>query len=393
MAADLVCPYCYETFAARDIGFRCSGRPSPTGRRCAFERDPVLAERTGRRGEVGPAFRADGRKPTAVCPACAAETTYRICPVCHSTLPVQFGMVGHRLIAMVGAKASGKTVYMTVLLHELMNRVGAGLGTALMASDDLTIRRFGSDYEEQLYRHGRLFHGTRTAAANDGRVEPLVFRFSRSRGRLNRSRPRHSVLSFFDTAGEDFNSRENVELNTRYLANADGVILILDPLQMPGARPLARPGTVLPGSEGVDEPVNVLSRVTNMLMARQKGSSGLIRTPLAVVFAKLDAFWDTLDPGSPLRGHPPAGDRFDTADSLDVHEEVRRLLKEWEGVRIDQDLATHYRRYRYFGVSALGAGPTPDALVAPTGIQPYRVTDPLLWLLSEFGAVPRRGRG
>lgn len=395
MAARLACPYCYETFTAREIDFRCSTRLSRNGRQCTPERDPVLAERMGKRGELGPVFSTgDGRHPRAACPRCGDESTYRICPVCHSTLPVQFGKLEHKLIAMVGAKASGKTVYMTVLLHELMNRVGARLGASLMASDDATMQRFDSEYQETLYRKGQLPSGTRRAGAGDNRVDPLVFRFGLGRGRFYGSRPRHSVLSFFDTAGENFNSRESIELNTRYLAHADGIILILDPLQMPGARALARPGTVLPGSDGVDAPGNALNRVTNMLLAQRKGGgTGLITTPIAVVFAKLDALWDTLDAGSPLRAHPPAGDRFDTGDSLDVHEEVRRLLKEWEGVPIDQNLEHNYRRYRYFGVSALGNSPTADTRVAPTGIQPYRVTDPLLWLLSEFGSVPRRGRG
>ncbi|MCT2591583.1 hypothetical protein LHJ74_17040 [Streptomyces sp. N2-109] len=407
MPRRLTCPYCYETFTAREIRFRCNSRLSRTQKRCARVRDQVLDDRMGRRPahELGPDFAGDGRKPTAVCQTCDGETTYRICPVCHSLLPVQFGMVENRLIAMVGAKASGKTVYMTVLLHEMMNQVGADFGAFLMGSDDNTMRRYSSDYQDRLYRDRQMFLGTRTAATNDNRVEPLVFRFGLRRRHLFGDRPQHTVLSFFDTAGEDFSSRESVELNTRYLANADGIVLLLDPLQMPGARDSALPGTALPGTEGLDAPVNVLGRVTNMLLAPQAGRArpgipGLpgkspqkVDTPVAVVFSKLDAFWHLLDPGSPLRAHPPGGGRFAVEDSLSGHEEVRQLLKDWDGVPIDQILENTYARYRYFGVSALGHSPTPDARVAPTGIQPYRVADPLLWLLSEFGSVPKTGRG
>ncbi|MER6996719.1 hypothetical protein [Streptomyces sp. NPDC000410] len=392
MARRLTCPYCYETFTAREIGFRCNSRMSPTQKRCPRKRDRILAERMGQRAEVGPDFAGDGRKPTAVCPDCDGETTYRICPVCHSTLPVQFGMVENRMIAMVGAKASGKTVYMTVLLHEVMHQVGAAFGAALMGADDATMLRFSSDYQDQLFRDGQMFLGTRTAVANDNRVEPLVFRFGLRRRGLFGERPQHTVLSFFDTAGEDFSSRDGMEINTRYLANADGIILLLDPLQMPGARKAARPGTALPGSEGVDAPGNVLSRVTNMLLGLQKGTPRKVDTPIAVVFSKLDAFWHQLEAGSPLRAQPPTGNQFDVEDSLSVHEEVRQLLKDWDGVPIDQALENNYARYRYFGVSALGNSPTPEARVAPTGIQPYRVADPLLWLLSEFGSVPRKVR-
>ncbi|MGW4232076.1 hypothetical protein ACWEF9_22730 [Streptomyces sp. NPDC004980] len=396
MTRRLTCPYCYENFAPREIRFRCNSRLSRTGKQCQNRRDEVLDQRMGprRSHDLGPDFAADGRKPTAVCPDCDGSTTYRICPVCHSGLPVQFGMVDNRLIAMVGAKATGKTVYMTVLLHEMRNRVGEAFGAALTGLDDATMRRYSSDYEDRLYRDNQMFPGTQTASTSLNRVDPLVFRFGLRRRTLFGDRPQHSVLSFFDTAGEDFSSRESVELNTRYLTGADGIVLLLDPLQMPGARDGALPGTPLPGAEGLDSPINVLSRVTNLLLAPRSGRSAQkIDTPIAVVFSKMDAFWHLLEPSSPLRDYAPARGRFDVSDSLSVHEEVRRLLKDWDGVPIDHLLDNHYSRYRYFGVSSLGRNPTSDARVAPTGIQPYRVADPLLWLLSEFGSVPKAGRG
>ncbi|MFJ4201979.1 hypothetical protein ACIP2Y_20405 [Streptomyces sviceus] len=393
MARMFACPYCYETFAARDIQFRCNTRLSRSGRRCKAERDQVRVDRLGDRGEAGPVFTADGRRPTADCPQCGGETTYRVCPVCHSLLPVQFGMVDNRLIAMVGARNSGKTVLMTVLLHELMNRVGENFRVSLMGSDESTMTRFGSDYEDKLYERRQMVLGTQSAAAKDNRVDPLVFRFGRIQDGLLGSRAQTTVLSFFDTAGEDFNSRESVELNTRYLSNADGIIVVLDPLQMRGAQELAQGNTVMPEADS-NTPQQVLSRITSMLLARSSGRrAARVKTPVAVVFSKMDALWHRLPDGSPLRIQPPQHGRFDVADSLSAHEEVRDLLKQWDGVSLDQTLETNYTRYRYFGVSALGRTPTPDLKVAATGIQPYRVTDPLLWLLSEFGSVPKQGRG
>ncbi|MFD7500707.1 hypothetical protein [Streptomyces sp. NPDC059850] len=395
MARRLTCPYCYETFASREIRFRCNCRLSRIGKKCERRRDPVLDERFGRRPghEVGPDFAADGRKTTAPCPDCTSESTYRICPICHVELPVQFGMVENRLIAMVGARSSGKTIYMTVLLHEMRNQVGEIYGASLMGLDDTTMRRYSSEYEDRLYRDRQMFPPTQTATTNANRVDPLVFRFGLRRKGLFGERPQHSVLSFFDTAGEDFNSRESVELNTRYLTNADGIILLLDPLQMPGARDNAAPGTALPGLDGIDPPINVLSRVSSMLLAAQGGKAAKVTTPIAVVFSKMDAFWHLMENGSPLRSYAPARGRFDVGDSLSVHEEVRQLLRVWDGVAIDQSLENTFARYRYFGVSALGRSATPEARVADTGIQPYRVADPLLWLLSEFGSVPKAGRG
>jgi len=393
MAKALTCPYCYESFDGREILFRCNMRMSRAQRRCPPKGDPVLVARTGNQRDVGPLFAADGRRPAAVCPECEGQTRYRVCPVCHSQLPAQFGQVDHRLIAMIGAKDSGKTVYMTVLLHEVMNRVGERFDASIIGANDDTLRRFSSTYEKSLYERRTLPSTTDRAATRDNRVDPLVFRFSLPKPALFGSAPLHTLLSFFDAAGEDLTSQDSVDVNARYLAAADGIILMLDPLQIPGARRIAAPGTPLPGQgPAYDTPVNVLSRVTELLLAPGTSSSKGIRTPIAIAFSKIDALQHSLARGNPLLAEPPSQNHFDESDSLDVHHETARLLKEWDGVAIDQILRNNYQRYRYFGVSALGRNPTSEMTVDEAGIQPYRVADPFIWLLSEFGAVRRKAR-
>jgi hypothetical protein len=219
----------------------------------------------------------------------------------------------------------------------------------------------------------------------------MVFRFNTERnGLLGRARITRSLLSFFDTAGEDLTSQGSVDVNARYLASADGIILLLDPLQMPGARAQASSESRLPDpAPAAASPANVLIRVTDLLQARLgSGPSARIRKPLAVAFSKLDTLWHCFPQGSPLRRPPGQSRTFDTRDSLDVHEHVRALLDDWGGAQIDQILQHHYARYRYFGFSALGESPTRDNRVSPRGIQPYRVADPFLWLLTEFGTIP-----
>jgi hypothetical protein len=392
----VACPYCYETFTSRQIQFRCNGRLSKDGKQCDPQPDKQFETRRGTRLEAGPVFKATGlaggNTNTATCPDCGGLSTYRVCPVCHSQLPAQFGMVGSRMMGMAGAKDSGKTVYMTVLLHELRNRVGAQFGAALMGADDETLARFGTEYEDELYDRGHMFATTRSAATSDGRVDPLVFRFTAAPGGLRGSKPQQSLMSFFDTAGEDFRTQDSVDVNTRYLTCADGILLLLDTLQMRGARELAAPGTPLPGTGPLyQSPETILTRVTERLLKQNRGGRSSIGKPIAVVFTKLDALWHTFDEGSPLRATPPQSGVFDEADSLNVHEEIRHLLRSWEGSQIDLILRNHYPRHRFFGVSALGQPPTTTNDVPASGIQPYRVADPLLWLLSEFGAVPKKG--
>jgi hypothetical protein len=295
-------------------------------------------------------------------------------------------MIDSQLIGMVGAKESGKTVYMTVLLHELRNRVGAQYDAAIMGADDETLRRFTGEYEDVLYSRRRLPPATQRAGQRGGMVDPLVFRFTADprgpHGQRGRE-PRQNLLSFFDTAGEDFESQQSTAVNARYLTCADGIILLIDPLQLPGNLPR--------GTGPVHKPAEqILNQVTNILLDYNKGGRATINKRVAVVFTKIDTLWDTFGPGSPMHATPPTGGAFDTADSLDVHEEIRHQLHSWDGSQIDRMLSKHFPgRYRYFGVSALGRGPTPDNAVSPSGLQPYRVADPLIWLLSESGAVPR----
>jgi hypothetical protein len=147
----LACPYCYNRFAEKDIVFRCTGQPSRGGPGCEPEPDQHLISWLSYAAPLPPAFNADGRRLRASCPRCRGESTHRLCPHCHSRLPVHFGKVDARLIAMIGAKQSGKTVFMTVLIHELMHRVGRILDAAVVGSVDETRRSFDRHYDHRLY--------------------------------------------------------------------------------------------------------------------------------------------------------------------------------------------------------------------------------------------------
>lgn len=396
------CPYCYEEISRLQDWFRCTGQISPAGKRCASESDPVLRDRTGFTGAVPPAFSPSRRWNAIECPNCKGKTTIRICPVCHSRLPVHFGKVGSHLIVPVGAKEAGKTVFMTVLVHELMHRTGQQFNAAITGADDHTRHRFISEYERPLYLESRLLAPTTKPEGGHNRP-PLVFRFtiekSPSRlldgpltraGLLGNRDPRRTLLSFFDTAGEDLRSQQSIEQNVRYLRAADGILLLLDPLQMRGARELAAPGTRLPTlGGGADDPATVLENVTDLLLAGNgEKPSQRIGKPLAIVFTKMDTLMHGLLATSPLLRSPPRARYFDDSDSLAVHTEIQRLLARWEGSRIDQIAQLNYRTYRYFGVSALGETPTADNKVSPRGIRPYRVTSPVLWILAQFGIIP-----
>ena len=173
--ADLHCPYCYEPFGGWEIEFRCSGRTGWGGVRCQPERDKVLSEHIGREVTAPPAFARNAGHPGHL-PGCGVSTTTRICPACHRRLPALFGQIPSRMIALVGAKESGKTVFMTVLVRELMHRLGDQLQATISPADDYTGHEFASYYEALLYGSDQLLPPTAPAAASDR--APLVFRLT-----------------------------------------------------------------------------------------------------------------------------------------------------------------------------------------------------------------------
>jgi hypothetical protein len=386
------CPYCYDRVDGNRLWYQCTGRGSPGKSGCTPAADPIREARTGFAEAVRPSYPAPTRNPfwpaRAACPHCGAESGVRVCPACHTPVSANFGASSSPLIAMVGAKGTGKTVYLNVLGHELLNglrrRFGADVrlsrGGGRNVSDRLQIDEVFSDQQ--------LMAGTEQSIG--GRRAPAVFEW-RQEHRLAGLRLgyRTTFLSFYDTAGEDLTNQETAHHLT-YLGAADALILLLDPFMIPNARELIRlPGAAVVANEST---VDVVNRVTETLRsAHGVKSSRNIKIPVAVAFAKIDAFFELLGPDHPLVRDEPTGGGYDETAGQTAHEQVRALLHEWGAEDIDAHLRHNFANFRYFAVSALGAPPDyVNARVDPRGVQPFRVAEPLLWLLSQFRVVPRQ---
>lgn len=163
------------------------------------------------------------------------------------------------------------------------------------------------------------------------------------------------------------------------------------PWQLPGLRHVIDvPDSMV---EGAEQPVDVLNRITELLRATH-GTSARKRlsTPLAVIFAKIDALFPVLEETDPLLRTPPPRAGYDEQAGMETHEHVRALLDRFGADDIDAHLRLNYRDFRYFAVSALGAPPNyATKQVDERGVRPLRVDEPLLWLLSRFDVVDRIG--
>ena len=116
-----------------------------------------------------------------------------------------------------------------------------------------------------------------------------------------------------------------------------------------------------------------------------------ITTPVAVVLTKMDACYPALESWNPITAASTGIPAYDRAAGLDIHEYVRALLDGWDGRGIDLHMQVNYSDFRYFAVSSLGAEPDyENEEVAPGGVRPHRIEDPVLWLLSKTGTIPFR---
>jgi hypothetical protein len=369
----VTCPYCWNSVTADELLCHCgphcpAGDPFPTSElkrgRCAHHRTPKLR---------------------------------RTCPArgCGKQLHKEYLDSDRTSIAVIGSADSGKSTWVCTLIREFQ-RGGThdrfpGMSLDLISEESRI--RYRQNCEQPLSTRGTTVG--RTLRASVSRPEPLLFglRFSRNGPIPGRRSVRSAVTAFYDTAGEDVAHTTGMDLLSRYFCSARGIVMLLDPLQMREVRTKIR--WPEPTGQLFDQ-LHVLNRLTELL--RDNGaptSGGRLSTPLAVAVTKVDLLTDTISPDSCLRRPAPHRGRYHEADGTDVHHEVAAWLDEEYTTAFGRTVETNFARHRFFAFSALGARPSADGRLDPTGLRPNRVEDPMLWLLSLFGVVktergPRR---
>ncbi|MEV4346691.1 hypothetical protein AB0J83_19700 [Actinoplanes sp. NPDC049596] len=403
MSPSLHCPFCYNAIKRRsDLWFQCRGKPTSARPACRPVIDEARRNHTGFALPALPSFppltepnKLLPPRKTGRCPRCQGETTVRACPHCHTRLPAEFGADASPLVAMVGARGTGKTVYLAVLTHELQRGELAGEFRATVepvgGGEDTFARpaRWLGEDIHRLYEEKRLLRTTERA--ENGRREPLVLEWRGHKpGLLGRDRPRTNYLSFFDTAGEDLQGDRAFQLH--YLSAADYLILLLDPFHLPGVRDVVPlPPAAVDQPFGRPEPTrDVLKNITEVLKSSHHWNGKQVTVPVAVAFAKMDAFYAYLGDTHPLRRSRRRRHGYDDEAGRRVHAEMASLLHAWGGDSINDYLRSYYREYRYFFVSALGAEPDyASGMVDSAGVRPDRVEEPLLWLMHKAGLLTR----
>lgn len=393
---DYICPYCFDRHPIYHVEFRCSNdfceekevdekKATFEGNRRPREENIVL------KPELPEGFlqKVRTKMPSEMeCHACNEETTVRICPSCHSELPSTVSDFESLIFAVIGAKETGKSHYISVLIEELTKHTGDTYNFTLEPLNDNTMKRYREQFYNPIYRNKSAIDATRSARADRDVRLPLLYSLKFYKKNLFNKEKVDKVitLAFFDTAGEDLDEENTMKTVNKYIYNSAGVILLLDPLQLDFVREKLPEDIELPKVNSDSH--EILTRMTNLIRnAKQVKQDVQIDIPLAITFSKIDVVQQILDPSSQLRfpSRHEETDAFDLVDFENVQAEIEVLIKEWLHTGVVRSLKSNYKSYGYFGISSLGHNPGADKQL--TEVKPYRVTDPFLWLLAEHKVI------
>jgi hypothetical protein len=170
----------------------------------------------------------------------------------------------------------------------------------------------------------------------------------------------------------------------RYILYSDAIIFLLDPLQIDLIREQL-PNAELPPEIRDAAPIPIVERLYEIHQQHfNLKSEEKMKKPIAFVLAKIDALDSLIDPGSVLYYTSNHQGALNLADSQSVHTEISSYLQAWLGPNFNNLTNIHFKNFKYFGISALGAPPVNGEI---NSVSPLRVEDPLLWILSELSLI------
>ncbi|GGN49408.1 hypothetical protein FHR83_008782 [Actinoplanes campanulatus] len=297
-------------------------------------------------GTAGPQHRREYRLRQAFrrCPNRTGEIGPHYLPAAYlrSGSPINIGLIGDT--------AAGKTHLLAGIMQEIESGVLGDFGIMTSAVDIAWHDDFRQSRMNRLYRDGEVLEHTRP-------VDTVDFADGLILGTGSRERP----MMFFDIAGEMLQPGRRQSRATQFLAAADALIFVADPVR--------------------SDPDTTFEAVIDRL-AHRRGPDGLLDIPSVVVVTKSDL----------LRFEEPV-DRWIRARRADGPAESRDVYAYLHQRGRTAQLAPMHRIRRCTLHFASATGGRDRGGRYPHGARPQRCAEPLISLLAMLGALPARRDG
>lgn len=313
------------------------------------------------------------------------ELACRCCPYCGYLLPFNIELAKNISIAIVGDTFSGKSHYLTSVIHELKE-------TWLPKNRKLaSLTCLTPDIEDYYYSQCFLpvFRDKRsilpTQVATDYNRLPLIYeiKFKSSSGRA----PERVNLIFYDGSGEDYAVPERMVRYARHVMYASAIIFLIDPTMI--TEVTKQLPAHLQYNYWVGRGPSSVVKSAIQLLERFHGSETetfLGSLPVAITLSKADLFRHVaaVAPKHGFLSHSLCEDQPDLQEIKAIDTEVRDLLarnKERSLLRLSQ----RFPIVSFFATSATGCAPDKNGMYQ--FIDPCRCLDPILWILQQLGAL------
>ena len=374
------CPYCQKKYSKSKIPYVCPTCGETTEPTFFIYSEPVKCKH----------FRKDPAGNRTNVP-CGGTATIRICPYCNREIPRDAIYTPNLPFSIIGVSTSGKTNYITVMLHELS--VTSRLRLALTPETNAT-RKIQYENFVHIYKEHMPLAGT-----PQGMPPAQIWKVSNLSRRVGNRVPSYT-FTIFDGAGEGHERIDSNSIIHSYIRNSKAIIIAVDPLIIGDVRKRVDANVrrnSLGGDEGVEKnPSEVMERVIKYIKGAVGGKSNVnkrIMIPAAIVFTKfdvvLDAFKDNFGDGAAIRNRdlPIRSDATINLEEFNnIHDEIKQWLEDIKEGRVDNILEASFKEYRYFGVSSYGESPKKNGML-PDEIRPMRVLDPILWIFKKANFV------
>jgi len=360
--AKFTCPFCIREYNKNKVLYACPDC-GETAVPKTFEKEPVKCKNS----------------------SCGGLATLRRCPTCAQNIPRVALETPNLPFSIVGVSNSGKTNYITVMLHELSR--SSGLRIALGHQTKETLDHQNENFKRIYEKH------TRPEQTQGGASMPQIWYIRNLQKKRGNNVPTYT-FTIFDGAGEDHeNNLDPSSTVCRYINASKAIILAIDPLVLPKIRKggVVDPDIMRNSLAGTEGETKNAQDIINSLAEYIKSAQGIdttkmLKIPVAVVLTKFDTLINHKSFGSQARIRERSLNiregKVDTTEIAQVDAEIRNWLNDIDEGAFISALESHFKEFYFFGVSSYGSPPK-DASTLVDDIRPHRVLDPILWLFKK----------
>lgn len=362
---EILCPYCLQKLGMKEVKMICpicGGEAVPTKSELLFKKAPRCKNKD--------------------CHGSYASN--KSCSYCEEGLPPDFlGYEKYLRFSILGITGSGKSNFLTTMMHEIRNAQDTPW---IFAPMNANTNLMFTDNEREMYENHRPVPATLAGAA----PTPQQWRISDKARMTSKIVPSYS-LTIFDGAGEDV---EHIDDRiSRYISGSRTLIILIDPLSLPGVRKSVSSDVYnwsITTEHSGGASAYMVDGLADYIRRNCQISPGkLIEKDVAVVFTKIDAVKSSFGTATVMHQSPHLQKKgFVKTDGDAVGAEIRDWLETHGENAFLNAIDTNFvkNRVHLFGISSFGQPPTSSGQLGK--VIPHRVLDPLIWMLSKEGIAP-----